>query len=265
MKGYPVFDSQRPKWISQQASGYQSTMTVFCDFDGPIVDVSQRYYTTYQQGINTIRAIAQSRGDRLDIMVLSQTQFWQMKRDRIPDVEIASQSGLTEPYIPLFLQQVKEIVNQPNLLEKDTLQPGVRWALTWLHTCGVQLILVTLRQKSQVKEILHNTGLAKLFTDIYGTRDRHAAYQNYAQLKTDLLAEAIAKYSPSQYEASRCWMVGDTEADILAGQALKIPTIGLTCGIRSAWYLEQFRPDKITTDLLSAAHSIIGCAELVSA
>ncbi|KOR36744.1 MULTISPECIES: HAD family hydrolase [Planktothricoides] len=263
MKGYPAFDYQRQKWSSQQASGCKYTMTVFCDFDGPIVDVSERYYTTYQQGLKSIEAIAQSRGDRLDLFVLSQAQFWQMKRDRIPDAEIASQSGLTEPYIPLFLQQVKEIVNQPDLLEKDTLQPGVRWALALLHTRGYRLVLVTLRHQSQVKEILHNTGLAKLFTDIYGTRDRHAAYQNYAQLKTDLLAEAMAKYS--QPDVSLCWMVGDTEADILAGQALKIPTIGLTCGIRSAWYLQQFHPDKIKTDLLSAVQSIIGCAELVSA
>ncbi len=263
MKGYPAFDSPRQKWSSQQASGYKSTMTVFCDFDGPIVDVSQRYYSTYRQGLKTIEAIAQSQGDRLDLVRLTQGQFWEMKRDRIADREIASQSGLPEQYIPVFLRQVQEIVNQPNLLEQDTLQPGVRWALSRLHSRGAKLVLVTLRHQSQVKEILHNTGLAKLFADIYGTRDRHAAYQNYAQLKTDLLAEAVAKYSQS--DLSRCWMVGDTEADILAGQALKIPTIGLTCGIRSAWYLQQFHPDKIQADLLSAVQSMIGCAELVSA
>lgn len=263
MQGHPAFNSQEGKWSVQQGSSFKSTMTVFCDFDGPIVDVRERYYSTYREGLKAIEAIAHSQGDALQIKVLSQAAFWQMKRDRIADRTIASQSGISAEYISLFLQQVKQIVNQPHLLDKDTLQPGVRWALSLLCDRGARLVLVTLRHQSQVQQILQKTRLAKFFTDIYGTRDRHAAYQNYAQLKTDLLAEAMEKYTRPY--GSSCLMVGDTEADILAGQALKIPTIGLTCGIRSAGYLQQFQPDQIKRDLLSTAHSTIGCSERVSA
>lgn len=263
MKGNPAFDSQLMKWKCQLTPRGKNTMTVFCDFDGPIVDVRERYYSTYQEGLNRISEIARSREDNLQINILSPAEFWQMKRDRIPDREIASRSGISPEYIPWFLQQVKQIVNQPYLLNRDTLQPGVRQALWRLNSRGVNLVLVTLRHQSQVKQILHKTGLAKFFTDIYGTRDRHAAYQNYAQLKTDLLKSAVAKYSqPNDLPG---WMIGDTEADILAGQALEIPTIGLTCGIRSAKYLQQFQPDRIKSDLLSAADSIIRCTELVCA
>jgi len=52
-------------------------------------------------------------------------------------------------------------------------------------------------------------------------------------------------------------MVGDTEADILAGQATDIPTIALTCGIRSQTYLKNFEPTRIHSDLLSAAHYLV--------
>ena len=261
MKGNPSLDLQRRHW-SSQPGGRTYTMTVFCDFDGPIVDVSQRYYSTYRQGLKRIEAIAQSQRDGLELSALSQAQFWQMKRDRIADVEIARQSGIAEQYIPRFLQEVKQIVNQTNLLHEDTLQPGVHWALSLLHSRGASLVLVTLRHQSQVKQILHNTGLAKFFTDIYGTRDRRAAYANHAQQKTDLLAAAFATHQPNGLP---CWMVGDTEADILAGQSLRIPTIGLTCGIRSAGYLQQFQPDQIKTDLLTAAQSILHYTQLVSA
>lgn len=255
MKGHLAFNSPLQKM--------KYTMTVFCDFDGPIVDVSQRYYSTYRQGLKAIEAIARSQGDGLELTVLSPDQFWQMKRDRRPDEEIARRSRISAAYIPLFLQQVKQIVNQPDLLDRDTLQPGVSWALSLLCSRGAKLVIVTLRHQSQVKQILQKTGLAKFFADIYGTRDRHAAYQNYAQLKTDLLAAAVTKHS--QPYGGPCWMVGDTEADILAGQALGISTIGLTCGIRSTEYLQQFQPDQIRSDLLSVAQSAIGCTELVSA
>lgn len=262
MKSYPAYNFQLQKWKGQTVRT-NSTMTVFCDFDGPIVDVSRRYYSTYQQGLKAIEAIAHSQGDSLNLKVLSQTEFWQMKRDRIADEEIARQSGISTAYIPRFLQEVKQIVNQPNLLDQDTLQPGVKWALSLLYERGATLVLVTLRHQSQVKQILDKTGLAKYFTDIYGTRDRHAAYKNYAQLKTQLLAQAVEKYG--QPYGTPCWMVGDTEADILAGQSLNIPTIGLTCGIRSSRYLQQFQPDQIKSDLLSAVQSAIGYNELISA
>jgi phosphoglycolate phosphatase-like HAD superfamily hydrolase len=52
-------------------------------------------------------------------------------------------------------------------------------------------------------------------------------------------------------------MIGDTEADLLAGQAISIPTIALTCGIRSHYYLNQFKPTRIHDDLLAAAHYLL--------
>ena len=53
-------------------------------------------------------------------------------------------------------------------------------------------------------------------------------------------------------------MIGDTEADIVAGQTLGIPTIALTCGIRSHYALKKCNPTRIQSDLLSAAHYLLG-------
>lgn len=231
-------------------------MVLFCDFDGPIVDVSERYYQTYQLALADTQAAYLALDRSETIQVLSKAQFWQLKRDRVPDPEIAQQSGLAGEQIDAFLGRVHQIVNQPVLLHEDAIQPGVRWALSLLCNHGIQLMLVTLRQREQALQILHHYGLANLFSRVYGATDHQAAYDNHAAHKTALLTEAIAE--------ARCygwrpgWMLGDTEADILAGQALMLPTMALTCGIRSRLYLEQFQPNLIYHNLLSATHYLLG-------
>ncbi|MBI4785171.1 MAG: HAD family hydrolase [Oscillatoriophycideae cyanobacterium NC_groundwater_1537_Pr4_S-0.65um_50_18] len=248
---------------------FSENLTVFCDFDGPIVDVSDRYYHTYQLGLADIQATAAPHNP-LYLNHLSKEQFWSMKQERMPDREIAMRSGLQGNQIDAFLQRVSEIVNQPDLLHQDRLQQGVKWALALLHAQGVRLVLVTLRCQEQATQILRSYGLEHLFDQIWGTHDQNAAYVNLAEQKTQLLANAIADCSrqtaaqPSADALSAArpipfsaWMIGDTEADVLAGQTLGIPTIALTCGIRSQAYLQRFEPTRIHADLLSASHYLV--------
>jgi phosphoglycolate phosphatase-like HAD superfamily hydrolase len=230
-------------------------MTVFCDLDGPIVDVSDRYYTTYKLGLADTQAAYLARGCSLNLQMLGKQQFWQMKQNRVPDGEIAKTSGLRGEEIHVFLGCVSRIVNQPHLLHLDRIQPGVQWALGLLHSRGVRLVLVTLRPRNQAVQLLQNYGLARLFTCICGTQMPDAAYHNYTALKTELLAEVAEEFESSLGSA---WMIGDTEADILAGQALGIPTIAVTCGIRSRYQLQQHQPNFILSDLIIAVHHLLG-------
>lgn len=258
MKGAAASTLQPPQcYHRQNTSPFSQQLTVFCDFDGPIVDVSNRYYKTYQLALLDTQASYQAEDTTLPIQLLKKHQFWQMKQDRIPDVEIAMRSGLQGEQIDFFLGRVLEIVNQHALLQEDKLQPGVSWALALLHSQGVRLVLVTLRSGVQARQILNCYGLTRLFSGIYGSSDSDAAYQNYAEVKTQLLAKAIAEQSLLAQCPISAWMIGDTEADLLAGQALSIPTIALTCGIRSQFYLNQFHPDCIHSDLLTAAHDLL--------
>lgn len=229
-------------------------LTLFCDFDGPIVNVSDRYYHTYQLGLAEVQAVYRQQGIALQLHGLSKEQFWQMKQERTPDAEIAMRSGLRGEQIEQFLERVKQIVNQPNLLHQDHLQTGVKWALSLLHSQGVRLVLVTLRQQEQATQILRHHGLERLFSQIWGAKDDHAAYANQADHKTRLLRQAIAQ---CRLDGASAWMLGDTEADVLAGQATGIPTIALTCGIRSRTYLQKYQPTRIHADLLSAAYDLM--------
>ena len=244
---------------------FPKPITVFCDFDGPIVDVSDRYYSTYHLALTDTAAfyseLSSSLSAQTQIIALTKAQFWQMKQDRIPDRDIANQSGLGEEQIDFFLQRVVEIVNSASLLEQDKIQPGVTWALGLLRAQGCKLILVTLRDQDEATRILEQHGLRQLFSGIYGTDNSRAAYQNYSQLKTKLLAKAMGEHQVTQAN-SDSWMIGDTEADLLAGIAMQIPTIALTCGIRSKKQLSQFKPTLIKDDLLCAAHHLVGINSL---
>ena len=244
-------------------------ITVFCDFDGPVVDVSDRYYSTYHQALtDTARVCSEFSASRLlapealDLVVLTKAQFWQMKQNRTPDREIAQQSGLNATQTDYFLQRVDEIVNCSDLLHQDKIQPGVTWALGLLKSQGTKLILVTLRDRDEAIGMLEQHGLRQLFTGIYGTGSRQAAYQNNSEIKTKLLKRAMHEHRVGTKQLEHSWMIGDTEADVLAGQAMGISTIALTCGIRSHQKLTQLQPTLIKTDLLCAAHHLVGMSSL---
>ncbi len=250
-----------------QRYSHQPRVTVFCDFDGPIVDVSDRYYNTYKLGLAEVQAGYAAEGEMLPLHVLTKAQFWSMKQERLPDPEIAMRSGLRGQQIELFLQRVTQIVNRPELLHQDRLQPGVKWALTLLHTQGIRLALVTLRRQNQAIEILQQHGLYHLFNQIHGAEDDQAAYRNQAEHKAQLLEAAIEQSiaeSCLPLDSQNAWMIGDTEADVLAGQTLGIQTIALTCGIRSRNYLQRFEPTHVQADLLSAVNYLIRSACLAA-
>ena len=223
------------------------SLTVFCDFDGPLVDVSERYYCTYRQALTATQA--EYEGDAIGLTPLSKEQFWQRKCERTCDLEIALRSGLRVEHVAYFVERVKESVNHPDLLGKDRFHPGVDLALALLHSQGVRLVIVTLRWQEQVRSMLQSHGLMRLFTGIYGANACGAAYRNNAEHKKSLLARARA-----DHPSDNACVIGDTEADLLAARAADLPAIALLCGIRSHAYLQQYAPDLIFCDLLAAAH-----------
>ncbi len=233
---------------------------MFCDFDGPIVDVSERYYQTYRTGLV---AIAQQYRHQLELAYLqplSKAQFWQMKQNRIADIEIAMRSGLPAVLFDPFMQQVERLVNHPSLLQWDQIQPSAQAALNHFRQSGVRLVLVTLRHPRQVKGFLQAQGLTHLVDEVYGAWDVGAAHANRVAQKCELLTEAIAQQQAQGHLTHNSWMVGDTEADVLAGQSAGLSTAAIACGVRSASYLQQLKPTELYGCLLTAARGVTKAA-----
>lgn len=229
---------------------------VFCDFDGPIVDVSERYYRTYRLGLSTLQASYQeTHGDFLPLQILSKNQFWWMKRNRVADTDIAIRSGVPTDLVDELLQQVKRIVNHPHLLQWDTLQPGAEVAIQKIKRMGARLVLVTLRHPRQVKTFLQVHDLSQHIDEIFGALDINAAHLNRAEQKVELLKRAIAAQKAQGYQTYPTCMIGDTEADIIAGKQAGIVTVALTNGIRSHEYLKRYKPTSIDSTLLQAIQS----------
>ncbi|ASC69107.1 HAD family hydrolase [Halomicronema hongdechloris C2206] len=232
---------------------------LFCDFDGPLVDVADRYYATYCQGLSDTQVHFATTDGLLPVHRLNREQFWRLKTNRVPDPKIAACSGLQGEAVVWFLARVREIVNEPALLAHDRLQPSARQALRLLRSHGIQVVIVTLRQSTQVAEFLRRHQLDWAIREIYGAVDSQAAYANHADHKIRRLRDAIADQGRQGQSLNTAWMVGDTEADILAGQAAQLTTIGLTCGVRNRLYLQKFQPDHLHQDLWSAARWVSRC------
>ena len=229
---------------------------VFCDFDGPIVDVSERYYRTYRLGLSTLQSSYQeNHGDFLPLQILSKNQFWWMKRNRVADSDIAIRSGVPTDLVDELLQQVERIVNHPHLLQWDTLQPGSEVAIQKIKRMGLRLVLVTLRHPRQVQAFLQAHDLSQYIDEIFGASDINAAHLNRSEQKVVLLKRAIAAQKNQGYQTYPTCMIGDTEADIIAGKQAGIVTVALTNGIRSHEYLKRYKPTSIHTTLLQAIQS----------
>ncbi len=233
-----------------------SAITIFCDFDGPIADVSERYYATYRQGLAWVQANAKAQGNPVTVRYLSKSQFWTFKQNRVPDRQIAHWSGLDGANIDAFLAQVSHIVNQTALLDHDQVQPQARDGLDLLRQCRVRVVLVTLRPPNQVMDFLDQHDLRWAISDLYGMPQVDAAYTNQASHKVERLQAAIATQQRQGYDLRQSWMVGDTEADIMAGQTLGIETVAVTCGIRSSSYLQGFRPTHLMPNLWTACQKL---------
>ena len=230
--------------------------TIFCDFDGPIVDVSERYYATYQQGLTWVKNQSIESNESIYIRQLTKSQFWTFKQNRIPDRQIAHWSGLEGHHIDTFLDQVSRTVNQPSLLVYDRIQPRAHAALALLQQCHIRVVVVTLRCPDQVRGFLAQENLDWAVSDLFGMSNLGAAYTNQANHKVERLQAAMAVQQQQGYGLQGAYMVGDTEADIMAGQALGIDTMALTCGIRSSNYLQDFRPTHMMPDLWAVAQQL---------
>ncbi|MEM8502085.1 MAG: HAD hydrolase-like protein [Cyanobacteria bacterium P01_D01_bin.1] len=236
---------------------------VFCDFDGPIVDVSERYYQTYQQGLRSLAAMHKRQTDvELAIAPLSKQQFWQMKQNRTADIEIAIRSGVPSKWFGTFIRQVEKTVNHPSLLLWDKIQPSARAALRYLRQENMRLVLVTLRHPAQVSTFLQDNGLTHLVDEVYGMVDINAAYVNRVERKCELLSGAIAQQKAKGYQTHSSWMLGDTEADMFAAKDAGLSTAALTCGVRSEAYLQTLEPTEVHDELLSAVKAVVRIARL---
>ncbi len=222
-------------------------MRIITDFDGPIMDLADRYYHVYQI------CLAQVREPDRSIKVLTKAEFWAYKRAKVSEQQVGIESGLTAAQAEVFKQIRDRTAHQLQYLELDRVIPGAISALERIQASGIELIVMTLRRTCELNAAFDRYDLAKFFP-----LDRRYCladdYQKQGDIKdkTQLMAQALSDLKPEP----NTWMIGDTETDIIAAQMHGIRVIGVLSGIRDLDRLEQYQPKKIVVDLAAAVEFI---------
>ncbi len=223
-------------------------LRLITDFDGPIMDVSERYYHVYQLCLERVKDREQP------VKQLSKAEFWQLKRARIPEKQIGILSGLDEAQAGEFARSRREMVHKLEYLHLDLPIPDARETLTKLQFLDVDLVVMTMRRVNELAEPLQRCDLGQFFPE----NRRYCLGNDY--LKTTdikdkpLLMERAIVELPA---AETVWMIGDTEADIAAAKSQNIKIISVLSGIRDRPTLESYEPDAIVNDLKEAVDLIL--------
>ena len=223
-------------------------MRIITDFDGPIMDLSDRYYHVYQL------CLARVKLKRQPIKILSKAEFWAYKRALIADRQIGIASGLTTAQAEKFQQLRDRHAHRLEYLQLDRVLPSAIAALEQIQAAGIELIVMTLRRTSELNVAFGQYDLERFFPpDCRYCLADDDIKQGDIPAKTQLMAQALADLG----HQPNTWMIGDTETDILAAQAHQIPCIGVLSGIRDRDRLIKYQPDWMVANLAEAVNSIL--------
>ena len=222
-------------------------MRIITDFDGPIMDLSDRYYHVYQLCLEWVKLPHQ------EINILPKAKFWAYKQAQVPEQQVGIESGLTPTQAEVFKQLRDRHAHQLQYLSFDRIVPGSIAALVKVQASGSDLLVMTLRRNCELMPALTQYDLARFFPPHhrYCLPDDYQKHDDVAA-KTQLMTTALAELAPDPHT----WMIGDTEADIIAAKTYKIGVIGVLSGIRDRDRLEQYQPDKIVANLAAAVDFI---------
>jgi phosphoglycolate phosphatase-like HAD superfamily hydrolase len=231
-----------------RARAEELLVRIITDFDGPIMDLSDRYYYVYQLCLDKVKQPNQS------INILTKAAFWAYKQAHIPEQQVGIESGLTATQSEEFKQIRDRHAHQIQYLALDRVVPGSIAALEKITASGSELFVMTLRRTCELEPALQQYNLGRFFP----TNCRHCLPDDYIkhgdiQAKTQLMARALTELPPDE----NTWMVGDTEADIIAAKTHQIKVIAVLSGIRDRDRLAQYQPDKIVANFADAIDSIL--------
>ena len=226
-------------------------MRLITDFDGPIVDVSERYYRVYRFCLEQTRRPEQS------VVQLDKAIFWQLKRSRVPETEVGRLSGLDAGQAKEFAHLRRQTVHTQPYFGDDCLVPGAVAALEKVQQAGVDLAVMTMRRVRELDYAFDRFDLGRFFPKdrCYCLTDDYVKTRDVDD-KPLLMEKALSELPP----AVETWMVGDTEADIITAKNHGVKIVAVLCGIRDRAQLEFYQPDLIVQDLSAAVDMFLQSA-----
>ncbi len=191
------------------------------DFDGTIVDNRRRLYSFFLDHIPTEYR-----------SVLSEEDFWRIKRQRINEIEWINRTCDTELSVSEYSTEKSKHIEDDIYLEKERIFPFSVAALDRIHQKYVTVV-VTRRENTE--------GLMREI-EIFGL---HPFFDDVIVLKhdgTDKSEGILRKYEVDNDDM----VVGDTEDDIKTGIDLNCKMFFVLSGIRNRDLINEFNYPNIS-------------------
>ena len=204
-----------------------SKRIILLDFDGPINDVSKRYFEVHQFACQSV-----GYNSTLDC-----DTFWEMKRRKMPISELLP--GLTDLDLAVYRTTWMKHIETQACLKHDKI---FSFASNVLCTLKIEfdLWLVSLRGNSQG---------AQSQLKLYGITDFFDQILFVQHDKDGGMAKAEAVLANLKHQQNLHCFVGDTEVDISAAAYLGTTSYSVLSGIRTRTVLEKFIDTIIVKDL----------------
>ena len=201
-------------------------MHIFLDLDGPVLDVTRRYYLIYSDLL-----------ERAGYQPFDQKSYWSLKCLSVNEAAIV-QRALPAEKIQTYLNQRSQMLEDPACLVHDRLQTGVFGVLErWQYQHSLHLVTLR-RNRDALMSQLKLLGISAFFKSIHCADEGDANWQ----AKCEWIRASGA-------DPDDALIIGDTEVDILAGRAAGIRTVAVSCGIRNCRLLNKLMPDAIVSSL----------------
>jgi phosphoglycolate phosphatase len=157
---------------------------------------------------------------------LDAAAYWRLKRRGAPLGEVLARSGVSPERHDQFLARFLAEIEAPARLALDRLLPGVESTLATLAGRGDRLVLLSLRRSpAAFADQVARLGIAGAFQRV----DAGRTAVDGRMAKRDLVERAGFGAGDA--------VVGDTEADMGAAQALGLTPVGVATGLRNRRYL----------------------------
>lgn len=200
--------------------------TFYLDLDGTILDIEPRLYSIYMDVIESLG------GD-----VLSKEVYWAAKQEQLSEEIIVKRSNIQD--FSCYDRLRKEKLELPEYLDCDKLIPRAVESLLELKRDN-RIVLVTLRKsRENLYQQLRRLKILSLFDKVLIGNDGEKGWK----CKANLIG------SDGHFIRQDSIIVGDSEADILAGKSLNVTTVAVLSGIRNKDKLLLSQPDYVIKDI----------------
>jgi phosphoglycolate phosphatase len=195
-------------------------MNILLDFDGTILDASNRMYLLFQHLVPESTIVKQ--------------EYWEYKRNKVSHRDILhTKFKWDEDRIGIFTQSWLSLIESDYWLSLDTLDDEIKMHLEYLGT-SANLYLVTARQsRAKLVNQLETLLIRRVFKEVFVTEHMFTKYD-------------LVRHLPL---SRNDWFVGDTGHDIATGKQLRIRTCAVSNGFLSRVVLVGYNPDFVCDSL----------------